>query len=97
MFSVHDESFKAFEEKLYLLIQELTQLREENTELTKQLSELTQQLQDAQLSTKQIQRNYETLKTAKAFGQSEEDKKRAYRRISRLVNDIDSCIQLLKD
>ncbi|MCQ2384723.1 MAG: hypothetical protein MJZ96_07595 [Paludibacteraceae bacterium] len=97
MISAHEEAFLKFEEKLNQLLQEYNKLKDRNEELEKQLSEREAQLQDAQLEILGWRRQYETLKLAKAFGQSEEDKKRAYRRISKLVNDIDTCIQLIKE
>lgn len=97
MISAHEEAFLKFEEKLNQLLQEYNKLKDRNEKLEKQLSEREAQLQDAQLEILGWRRQYETLKLAKAFGQSEEDKKRAYRRISKLVNDIDTCIQLIKE
>ncbi|MDR1543488.1 MAG: hypothetical protein LBS50_03555 [Prevotellaceae bacterium] len=44
-----------------------------------------------------LQNNYQILKTAKAFGQSEQDKKNAYRRLTRMITEIDNCLELLNE
>jgi len=41
--------------------------------------------------------NYERLKLARAFGQSEDDKKRAYRRLTNMITEIDKCLEMLND
>ncbi len=97
MISAHEEAFQQFEANLKKLLDDYNSLKNRNAELESQLKEQAAQLQDAQFKVQLLERQYETLKLAKAFGQSEEDKKRAYRRISKLVNDIDACIQLIKD
>ncbi|MCQ2349661.1 MAG: hypothetical protein MJZ98_04175 [Paludibacteraceae bacterium] len=97
MVDAHDESFRLLEEKLNILLTDYIALKQRNKELVEQLENTTKQLQDALLDIRDGQKKYETLKLAKAFGQSEEDKKRAYRRITKLVNDIDACIKLIKE
>jgi hypothetical protein len=45
----------------------------------------------------ELQNDYQRLKIAKAFGQSENDKKDAFRKISSLIAGIDKCLKLLNE
>lgn len=44
-----------------------------------------------------LQSNYERLKLARAFGHSEEDKQKAYRRLTNMITEIDKCLEMLND
>jgi GTP1/Obg family GTP-binding protein len=56
---------------------------EKNAELEQKLSNL--------------HNDYQRLKLAKAFGQSEGDKKEADRRLFSLIKEIDNCLKLLNE
>lgn len=69
----------------------ISSLESENRALRQQLSrfdELQKELHD-------LQSDYERLKLAKAFGASEEDKQRAYRRLTNMITEIDKCLKML--
>ncbi len=69
----------------------ISSLESENRALKQQLSrfdELQKELHD-------LQSDYERLKLAKAFGASEEDKQRAYRRLTNMITEIDKCLKML--
>lgn len=98
-----EESIRIFESKFNDLERELNRLRKENCELKKELQEEQSQLQNAHAEIEKLKRsnhelhdNYNRLKLAKAFGMSEDSKKQAYLRLTRMVCEIDACINLLK-
>ncbi len=71
----------------------ISSLESENRALKQQLSrfdELQKELHD-------LQSDYERLKLAKAFGASEEDKQRAYRRLTNMITEIDKCLKMLNN
>ncbi len=74
-------------------IAKIKRLEEENLSLKESISSLKQIEQKYTI----LQKDYERLKLAKAFGHSEEDKKRAYRRLSNMIAEIDRCLKLLND
>ncbi|KGN82155.1 hypothetical protein HW49_03000 [Porphyromonadaceae bacterium COT-184 OH4590] len=73
--------------------EKIRQLEEQNRSLREELSELSivrEKYQD-------LLSDYERLKLAKAFGHSEEDKQRAYRRLTNMIAEIDKCLEMLND
>ena len=73
--------------------EKIRQLEEQNRSLREELSELSivrEKYQD-------LLSDYERLKLTKAFGHSEEDKQRAYRRLTNMIAEIDKCLKMLND
>lgn len=85
------------EKKLEELLKEFEQTQSENKSLHRQLEDTKKELLDMQLSYKEMKTNYERLQLAKAFGMSENSKKKAHLRLTRLVRDIDTCIALINN
>jgi uncharacterized coiled-coil DUF342 family protein len=96
-----------FQEKFSNLTKELDKLRKKNSELNatilkqaeeiEKLDALRQKIKDLQGENAILQKDYQILKTARAFGQSEQDKKDAYRRLSNMITEIDKCLDLLNE
>lgn len=86
----------AFEEKLYRLIHEHKQLKETNQELSKTLEEKENLLQELRLRCSALEKSYNDLKQAKVISLTAEGVDETKERISRLVREIDRCIESLK-
>ena len=63
--------------------------------LKKQLVESENQLTEANDNIAKLQRDYETLKTARMIEVSGEDIKESRARITKLIREVDKCIALL--
>lgn len=85
------------EQQVELLLHKFEQLSVENRALRLELDTTKEALDKAHSSLVEYQANYERLQVAKAFGMSEESKKRAHQRIDRLVRDVDNCLKLLNE
>ncbi len=83
--------------KVVKLVAEVKKLQVQCAELTEENAKLRQDNIDANIQVQELKANYERLKLAKAFGMSEESKKEAHRRITRLVQTIESSIDSLKN
>jgi len=46
---------------------------------------------------KNLQSDYNSLKLARTFCQSEEDKKKFYRQFTNMITEIDKCLEMLND
>ncbi len=90
------ESPDEFAAKIHALIDKLQQTQADNRRLTAELEKRTGELESARADIVKLKNDYGRLKLAKAFGLSENSKKQAHNRISKLVRDIDTCIALLK-
>lgn len=97
MKKVHQQAANEFTAKLERLIflYENTQKRVQTLET--QLAEAQDNLLVANKEIVELRANYNNLKMARMVGFSEADKKKAYRRISNFVQEIDNCLELLKD
>lgn len=73
------------------------EVKAENAQLKRQLRELEDCRVGLEIQLKDLRANYERLKLAKMFGCSEESKRQANERISRLVREIDQCLALLDE
>ncbi|MGM9806341.1 MAG: hypothetical protein ACI3Z7_07945 [Candidatus Aphodosoma sp.] len=69
----------------------------ENHRLKKQLADCLSEKMEIEARLKKLETDYDRLKLARAFGWSEESKRRANDRISKLVRDIDYCLNLLNE
>ena len=85
------------EQQIELLLTQFELLKNENIELKSHLQSVLETLDETQSSLEIYKANYERLQLAKAFGMSEDSKKKAHQRIDRLVRDIDNCLKLLND
>ncbi|HPH73348.1 MAG TPA: hypothetical protein PLK45_04890, partial [Paludibacteraceae bacterium] len=79
------------------LLQNYSRLKEENQRLSDELAQKKEELLDAHSQIVNLRSNYDSLKIAQSIGNTEEDKKKAYKRLTRLVRDVDTCLDLLKD
>lgn len=70
-------------------------LKEENSELKKLLTESEKSKNDLDLRLKQLVVDYDGMKFASSFV-SNDEKDEAKQKLSRLVQDVDKCISLLK-
>ena len=73
--------------------QKIQNLEEDNALLQKELRRLS----DIELKYQLLQKDYERLKLARAFGPSEEDKKKAYRRLTNMIERIDNCLNIIRN
>lgn len=85
-----------FASKIYGLISRLNETQKENEMLRAELDRCRRDLDNARAEIVKLNNDYGRLKLVKAFGLSENSKKQAHNRISKLVRDIDTCIALLK-
>lgn len=72
---------------------EIALLKSENIALKQQL----ERFEEVKKELHNLQSDYDRLKLAKAFGHSEEDKQRAYRRLTNMITEIDKCLKMLND
>lgn len=70
-------------------------LKEENSELKKQLAEAKKSSNEVDFKLEQLMSDYDRIKFASSFV-SNEEKEIAKQRLSKLVQDVDKCISLLK-
>ena len=85
-----------FESKLHLLIHEYKQKVEHNNELARSIEEKENTLIELQKHCAALENNYNNLKQAKIISLSENGIEGAKERISKLVREIDRCIESLK-
>jgi len=97
MINQHQQLISDFEGKFGELLQNYSRLKEENSRLTAELAQKKEDLIEAHNQIVNLRSNYESLKIAKSFGSTEEDKKKAYKRLTALVRDVDTCLEMLKD
>jgi chromosome segregation ATPase len=86
----------AFEEKLHRLVYEYKQLKERNRELSCTIEEKENTLVELQKHCAALESSYNNLKQAKIISLSENGIEGAKERISKLVREIDRCIESLK-
>lgn len=86
----------AFEEKLHRLVYEHKQLKEKNLELSRTLEEKENTLKELQLHCSALEKSYNDLKQAKVISLTAEGIDETKERISKLVREIDRCIESLK-
>ena len=78
---------------LELAMRKIESLKADNELLRRDIARLS----EVEAQYKGLLGNYERLKLARAFGQSEDDKKRAYRRLTNMITEIDKCLEMLND
>ncbi len=85
-----------FEEKLHRLVYEHKLLEEANRELSRILEEKENMLKELQQRCSALEKSYNDLKQAKIISLTDEGIDETKERISRLVREIDRCIESLK-
>ena len=85
-----------FEGKLHLLIHEYRQKSEQNMELARQIEEKENILKELQMRCAALESSYNNLKQAKIISLSDSGIEGAKEKISRLVREIDRCIESLQ-
>ena len=97
MTNQHQQLINQFETKLNKLIFRYEDIEKKNERLEEELARTRDELMEAHKNVVELRSSYSALKMARMVGFSEEDKKQAHRRISGLVRDIDSCLDLLNE
>ena len=85
-----------FEGKLHLLIHEYKQKVELSNELTRKIEEKENALKELQMRCVALENSYNNLKQAKIISLSDNGIEGAKEKITRLVREIDRCIESLK-
>ena len=85
-----------FEGKLHRLIYEYTQKEELNRELSQRIEEKENSLKELQLRCAALEKSYNDLKQARVISLSDAAVGETKERISKLVREIDRCIESLK-
>ena len=85
-----------FESKLHQLIHEYKQKVEQNNELARKIEEKENILIELQKHCAALENNYNNLKQAKIISLNQDGIEVAKEKISRLVREIDRCIESLK-
>ena len=78
---------------LELAMRKIESLEADNKQLQRDIARLS----EVEARYRDLLGNYERLKLARAFRQSEDDKKRAYRRLTNMITEIDKCLEILND
>jgi chromosome segregation ATPase len=85
-----------FESKLHRLIHEYKQKEAANIELSSKIEEKENMLKELQLRCSALEKNYNDLKQARIISLGDNAISETKERISRLVREIDRCIESLK-
>ena len=84
-----------FEDRLQALIAKFNELREQNAQLARIVAERDESLQKLQARYDELEQMYTNLKQARMISISYEEVDNAKEHISRLVREIDHCIDSL--
>ena len=85
-----------FEQKLHLLLHNYKELQERNSELESLIEEKENRLIELQQRCHSLEKNYTNLKQAKIISLSDNEIGQTRERLSKLVREIDRCIESLK-
>ena len=85
-----------FEEKLYKLVLEYKSYKEANEKMAVELQEKEDKLKELQKNCSEIENKYNDLKQARILSLSDNNIEETKERISRLVREIDRCIEALQ-
>ena len=86
-----------FENRVCRLISICDDLREENSDLKRQITALKQMQIELEEANKIIKVKYDNLKMARIIKLKQDDLKGAKSRLSKLVKEVDKCIDLLNE
>lgn len=89
------QSIFKFEAKVKKLIADFRMLKQENENLKSALTVKENEVEELSSDLLQLQQDYDILKTAKMISISDEDKKMAKLRISKMVREVNKCINIL--
>ncbi|WP_299576947.1 hypothetical protein [uncultured Sunxiuqinia sp.] len=84
-----------FKVRLRLLINKQNSLKNENKQLLDQLEGLQDELTRIRKENEMLVKQYESLKLAKTFTASDDEKQNAKQTITKIVREIDRCIAQL--
>ena len=85
-----------FEEKLYSLVLEYKKKDEQNRKLSTDIREKENMLKELQMRCNALERSYNDLKQARIMSLNDAAVGETKERISKLVREIDRCIEALK-
>lgn len=91
------KSLSKFETRVRQLMLLCEDLKKDNQLLTKELEANRRALLDAERQIQEASAKFESLKLAKMLSFERTDVQTAQRRLSRLVREIDKCIELMKN
>ncbi|MEI7675201.1 MAG: hypothetical protein WCJ03_00360 [Bacteroidales bacterium] len=97
MSEVQNKLISNFEARVRQLMHLCDSLKEENAQIRRAVSQKESQILTMEASLKELSAKYENLKLAQGFSLSEEDRKTAKLRYTKLVREIDKCIALLNE
>ncbi|MDH6308367.1 ribosomal protein L29 [Dysgonomonas sp. PFB1-18] len=94
----NDEKLLAdFEIRMKQLMYLCDTLKDENIQLRKELVHRTSEIESLTTEVSQLKTKYDNLKFVKSFSSgNQEEVEQAKKRLSRLVQDVDKCIAMLK-
>ena len=95
MYENEKQTLTQFEEKLHELITKYNKQKEQNHQLTQLLNEKEETLKKLQAGYTTLEQNYINLKQARMISISYEEVDSEKEHISRLVREIDQCIDSL--
>ena len=84
-----------FESKLSRLMSAYTQLKEENRQLRNTIEGQSVELDELRRQYASLTQSYTELKLAKVIGIGDSDIESAQKRLSKLVREVDKCIELI--
>ncbi len=84
-----------FESKLSRLMNAYTQLKEENRQLRNTIEGQSVELDELRRQNASLTQSYTELKLAKVIGIGDSDIESAQKRLSKLVREVDKCIELI--
>lgn len=84
-----------FESKLSRLMNAYTQLKEENKQLRNTIEGQSVELDELRNQNASLTQSYTELKLAKVIGIGDSDIESAQKRLSKLVREVDKCIELI--
>ncbi|HKJ43776.1 MAG TPA: hypothetical protein VKA27_16890 [Sunxiuqinia sp.] len=84
-----------FKTRLRLLIRKQNNLKDEKKQLLDQLASLQNELVEVRKENELLLTKFETLKLAKVFSASDDEKQQAKQKINKIVREIDKCIAQL--
>ena len=85
-----------FEHKLHLLLHNYKELEKRNSELSALIEKKENMLQETKQRCQSLETNYNNLKQAKIITLGNADIEQSKEQLSRLVREIDRCIESLK-
>ena len=90
-----EELLEEVQSKANRLIEMYENCREANQMLTAEIQELRVLYDEKELRFKELEENYNTLKTARLISETSENNKEAKQKIDKIMREIDKCIALL--